>query len=232
MAGYLNQNGNSIGSLLRFIQEQKSQSPMVPPATDTGSPIRAMTQEPLKGPEAQDTSRVVSIKPEAVISPSGQTQSAVAPGIESMGSIAPAGPVAPSMTPTIMGEKRSAVASPQPSIQSSQPSQPSQPSMRPTSIATKITPSTNIPTRSTVGPLVLVPMEPTKPQKVNVSQQGSATVYKQTGSTVPYPTTGPTPAPTSNRFLPPVNVNKPAAPSLGTILSGGIGQAWKKLFGR
>lgn len=67
MASYLNQNGNSIGSLLRFIQEQKSQSPMVPPSTETGSPIRAMTQEPLKGPEDTGTSKVVSLRPEATI---------------------------------------------------------------------------------------------------------------------------------------------------------------------
>jgi hypothetical protein len=59
--------GSSIGSLLRFIQEQKSQSPMVPPATETGSPIRAMTQEPLKAPEDIGTQKVVSLKPEGVI---------------------------------------------------------------------------------------------------------------------------------------------------------------------
>ena len=67
MASYLNQNGNSIGSLLRFIQEQKSQSPMVPPGTETGSPIRGIVQEPLKAPEDVGTSKVVSLKPEAVI---------------------------------------------------------------------------------------------------------------------------------------------------------------------
>jgi hypothetical protein len=73
MAGYLNQNGNSIGSLLRFIQEQKSQSPIIPPSTEASSPIRGVTQEPLKAPEDIGTSKVVSLRPEGTIG-TGQGQ--------------------------------------------------------------------------------------------------------------------------------------------------------------
>lgn len=72
MAGYLNQNGNSIGSLLRFIQEQKSQSPINPQSSEVGSPIRDVVQEPLSGSEGQGTSKVVSIRPEGTLTPSGQ----------------------------------------------------------------------------------------------------------------------------------------------------------------
>lgn len=72
MAGYLNSAGNSIGSLLRFIQEQKSTSPIVPPRSEPGSPIRNVVQEPLKGSEGQGTSKVVSIRPEGTLTPSGQ----------------------------------------------------------------------------------------------------------------------------------------------------------------
>lgn len=68
--GYLNQSGNSIGSLLRFIQEQKSQSPIVPPSTESGSPIRGVVQEPLNAPESVGTSRQISIRPEGAISSS------------------------------------------------------------------------------------------------------------------------------------------------------------------
>lgn len=58
--------GSSIGSLLRFIQEQKTNTPPQPAGTEVGSPIRGMVQEPLKAPEAQDTSRVVSLRPEGI----------------------------------------------------------------------------------------------------------------------------------------------------------------------
>lgn len=72
MPGYLNQAGNSIGSLLRFIQEQKSQSPIVPPKSESGSPIRNVVQQPLSGEEGKGTSKVVSIRPEGTLTPSGQ----------------------------------------------------------------------------------------------------------------------------------------------------------------
>jgi hypothetical protein len=93
--------GSSIGSLLRFIQEQKSQGPIVPPGTETGSPVRAMVQEPLKAPESVDTAHVVSIKPEGVPSVSGgETQSAVTPA----SAPTPVSPVsATPMTPPSMG---------------------------------------------------------------------------------------------------------------------------------
>jgi len=73
MASYLNQNGNSIGSLLRFIQEQKSQSPIIPPSSEASSPIRGVVQEPLKSPEDTGTSKVVSLRPEGNVATQGES---------------------------------------------------------------------------------------------------------------------------------------------------------------
>lgn len=72
MPSYLNSNGNSIGSLLRFIQEQKSQSPIVPQGAEVGSPLRDVVQEPLKGSEGQGTSKVVSLRPEGTLTEGGE----------------------------------------------------------------------------------------------------------------------------------------------------------------
>lgn len=72
MAGYLNQNGNSIGSLLRFIQEQKSQSPIIPQGAEVGSPLRNVVQEPLQGSEGIGTSKVVSLRPEGTLTEGGE----------------------------------------------------------------------------------------------------------------------------------------------------------------
>ena len=45
---------------------------MVPPNTETGSPIRDVVQQPLSGSEGQGTSKVVSIRPEGTLTPGGQ----------------------------------------------------------------------------------------------------------------------------------------------------------------
>ena len=89
MAGYLNQNGSSIGSLLRFIQEQKSQTPIVPASTSVDSPIRGVIQEPLKGPEDTGSAKVVSMRPEGAVAPKEES---ILPSVQTPGpSVAQAG---------------------------------------------------------------------------------------------------------------------------------------------
>lgn len=77
---YGNMNGSSIGSLLRFIQEQKSQSPIIPPSTEVGSPVRGVVQEPLKGPESIGTEKVMGLKPEGIAGTTGESGQPITPG--------------------------------------------------------------------------------------------------------------------------------------------------------
>lgn len=92
MASYLNQNGNSIGSLLRFIQEQKSTSPVQPQSSEVGSPIRDVVQQPLSGSEGQGTSKVVSLRPEGTLTPTGQPIEQGTPQSSRIGPISIGGP--------------------------------------------------------------------------------------------------------------------------------------------
>jgi hypothetical protein len=66
---YQNITGAGIGTLLRMIAEEKSQSPMVSPRADTGSPQRELTQTPVYGPESPGSERVTSLQPEDVTAP-------------------------------------------------------------------------------------------------------------------------------------------------------------------
>jgi len=100
MASYLNQNGNSIGSLLRFIQEQKSQSPINPQSSEVGSPIRDVVQEPLSGSEGKGTSKVVSLRPEGTLTPSGQEAKDATPQSSRIGPISIGGQGDVTQTPT------------------------------------------------------------------------------------------------------------------------------------
>lgn len=261
MPGYLNQNGNSIGSLLRFIQEQKSQGPIVPPSTEVGSPIRDVVQEPLKAPESIGTSRQVSIKPEDVLG--GESQQALPipeVGAESLGPIAPVasaatpGQITPAaastssdapMTPTVRGETRSAVYSPS-------PAQPSSGQVKGVSIGApvikaatpQITPQRNITGGTPIlgGSGGVVPTPTPAPTNRGSISSGQATVYPQTGSTSAVPTLGPTPTQSFNKlaqkptqtFTPPSPYTGGGLPSIGTILNaagGGALQGFKKLFG-
>jgi hypothetical protein len=97
--------GSSIGSLLRMIAEQKSESPIVPPGAEVGSPIRGVVQEPLEAPESPGSQRTANLRPEGVIAPMEQAEptmpmrSAVGPlsiggaPIEQTGNFGPAGPL-------------------------------------------------------------------------------------------------------------------------------------------
>lgn len=90
MAGYQQPTGSNIGNLLRAIQEEKNQSPLLNPTSDVNSPIRNLTQQPLQQVEAPDSSRVAVVRPELntaaeplsgrVTAPSGPTQTMAAPG--------------------------------------------------------------------------------------------------------------------------------------------------------
>lgn len=100
MAGYLNQNGNSIGSLLRFIQEQKSASPINPQSSEVGSPLRSVIQEPLSGSEGKGTSKVVSVRPEGTLTPSGQPIEQGTPQSSRIGPISIGGQGDVTQTPT------------------------------------------------------------------------------------------------------------------------------------
>lgn len=102
MASYLNQNGNSIGSLLRFIQEQKSQSPVTSQSAEVGSPIRDVVQEPLKGSEGMGTSKVVSLRPEGTLTPSGQPIEQGTPQSSRIGPISIGGQGDMTANPTIV----------------------------------------------------------------------------------------------------------------------------------
>ena len=224
MASYLNQNGNSIGSLLRFIQEQKSQSPIIPPSSEASSPIRGVIQGPLKSPEDTGTSKVVSIRPEGNVAALGEGQPIVGQ-TESMG---PASSIAQDIGRNIASPNQMTPNGPivnQSVVSPSLKQSVSAPSIQP-SLGTRI--SSNMPTTSKVGGIIL---EPKTTQVVSGKTTQTGPVYKQTGSPVPYPTTGPTPTPP--RYTPPVQQQQPKAqaPSLATIIGGGAWQGLKKLFG-
>jgi hypothetical protein len=83
MAVYPGQAGSDIGTLLKMIQQDKSNSPTaVLPSSEQGSPIRNLVQEPLASPEAPTSSHVVSTPAE------GSTAGVVAP-------VMPTSPIAP-----------------------------------------------------------------------------------------------------------------------------------------
>lgn len=79
-APYISNASGTIGTLLRQIQEEKSESPVLKlPQTTPGSPIREVTQQPIFQPEAPDTNRAVSIRPETAPSEMGMAENQVVP---------------------------------------------------------------------------------------------------------------------------------------------------------
>jgi hypothetical protein len=64
-------SSSGIGNLLRLIQEEKAQQMAnIPPSAQQAAPVREAVTGPVVGAEDPGTSRVVGIKPEAVIGPS------------------------------------------------------------------------------------------------------------------------------------------------------------------
>lgn len=55
----------AIGSLLRQIQEQKSQSPIIPPGSEVSTAPREIVEQPNQTIESPGTERVISVRPEA-----------------------------------------------------------------------------------------------------------------------------------------------------------------------
>jgi hypothetical protein len=67
----------NIGNLLRLIQEEKTSSiANLPPATEAGSPMRGLIQQPLMNPNDPGSARQVSLRPEGVtqMGPAGTPQ--------------------------------------------------------------------------------------------------------------------------------------------------------------
>lgn len=102
---YQSATGSNIGTLLRLIQEDQNKSlAATPPASEPGSPIRGVIQGPLQAPEAPNSNRVVSLKPEGALQQGPQQPGVapVAPGGSGQpeGVVAPRIPVAPVAAPS------------------------------------------------------------------------------------------------------------------------------------
>lgn len=224
--------GSGIGTLLRLIKEQRSQSPIIPPASEVASPIRDVIQGPVKTPESPGTNRVVSVRPET--SAAGMTEP-----IGPVTPVAPSAPISPVVTrpvfapvspqmsaiKTVEGPMSMKVSgAPNPTMSLATSIKPNMPSLAPTAI----------PQRSRSGVSVLEPgpnPTPTPAPAQPSSAAAYAKTYKQTGSTVPYPTSGPTPAPSYNPLR-----NEQSGPSLLSKIATTISQSpfsWlKKKTGR
>ena len=164
-SAYQGSLGGGVGTLLRLIKEDQSQNVVTkPPATESGSPIRELQQEPVLQPESPETSRQVSLRPEGgVVGPvapasqpeglaGGEGVTPIVPGLaQPGGGIGPEGPqvVAPRPfePPTPSGgggNNGGGGGQPQPQPQQSRPASPS--------IATSIRPSaTGVPAYSDIS---------------------------------------------------------------------------------
>ena len=223
MAIYQPNGGSGIGTLLRMIKEQRSQGPIVPPSAQVSSPIREVVQGPLETPESPETSRVISVRPET--SPTSTSVAPVGPIAPSVRSSAstPVAPVNPVVAPVNTAVPKQVEGPMQAKVAGAVAPR----EVSPMSIGTKITPPpnalvgeapTSIVGRSRSGVAVLEPAPnptPTPAPSRGSSVAGQTKVYAQTGSTVPYPTQGPTPPPSYNPLR-----NENTGPSIGTkILS-------------
>jgi hypothetical protein len=121
---YPTNQGSNIGTLLRMIREDQNQNiAATPPATQPGSAIREVVQQPLSSPNDPNSARVVSVRPEGVTQQGPDTQ-VTQP-------VAPASPAAapPVVAPTAPKPAAPSVSSPsasRPSSPSAQPSRPAQ----------------------------------------------------------------------------------------------------------
>lgn len=135
--------GNSIGTLLRLIQEEKAQSQaIVNPGDDPSSPIRQTVTEPIRSPESPGSERVVSIRPESAIQsgPEGSVMGPVAPQA--------IGPIVSAPRPAVIGPRAAPTPVPTPTQPMSQTpaGSTSQPSQNNPSSS-----QTSSPTRSVAG---------------------------------------------------------------------------------
>ena len=244
MAVYPGLIGGNIGNLLRMIREEKANTPIVPPAAEAGAPIREATGEPVINPESPGTSRQVSIRPEMTLPVSPES-----PGVMNFSGVprrARVGSLA------IGGGQVAGVSAPGQPVQAgvSAPAQMGQPSV---GIATRIVSPTpaqrvaNITAENLAwgkpGGQYLKDAEKAKelskkaqavsvtptlsPQQYAQAVSGAKQQLAKTYAAQPTPTQKPpqptpTPAPKKTTSAP------ITLPSLGTIISGGLGQAIKK----
>lgn len=108
---YPTAGGNNIGNLLRMIQEENQQNPIITqnPQTQVGNPVRQSVLEPVKQSEAPDSSRVAVVRPESAPVVGGEQPQVTPPAPGVVAPIAPA-PAAP--TPPSVGPMRSSTAMP------------------------------------------------------------------------------------------------------------------------
>lgn len=174
--------GNSIGTLLRLIQEEKaSNQAIVNPGDDPSSPIRQTVTEPIRSPESPGSERVVSIRPESAIQqgPSGVVgPQAIGPMVQAPGAVVAPRVPTPVPTPTMPQS--------QPSGSTSQPSRNSSPSSPIQSVAGAST------SRPSLGTSIK-----SQPQKTySYSPYVNAPAKTPTRSTLgPRTVEGPTPSP-------------------------------------
>ena len=144
------QGGSTIGNLLRAIQEEKAKSPLTnAPATEPGSPIRGLIQQPILQAESPDSNRNAVIRPEL------STSQEIPGGSRPFDSIPPAQPEANVIAPAPSSPVIDAVPTnraPLPEVRSSgQPSRPSNSAPSLPSLATKLSPiSLSLPKVGTV----------------------------------------------------------------------------------
>lgn len=223
--------GGGIGALLRMIQEEKSQSPLMPPSADVGSPIRGVVQGPIKSPESPGSSRMVSIRPEAAISPENPVQPDTGAPVAPAG-LPPVSPVASRPIPTPVptpAPPRSSPASPQFQAPSPAPARVTAPSL-----ATKITPATGVTIR---GPEPRrMPYGFSGPEGVPQPSRAGAMVIAPPN---PIPTATPAPGqprqfyPTPTPTPTPKQAPQPSQSNLFNQLATIIKKSpWQYLFGR
>lgn len=81
MNAYQDISGN-IGTLLRLIKEDQSKNPAaISAASDPSSPVRQSVATPLTPVESPNSSLVVGLRPEGVVSPGTPATSTVTPGV-------------------------------------------------------------------------------------------------------------------------------------------------------
>lgn len=189
---YQNQ-GNSIGTLLRLIQEEKaSNQANVMPGADPSSPIRQTVTEPIRTPESPGSERVVSIRPESAIQqgPSGVVApQAIGPIVQAPGSVVAPRVPTPVPTPT-------QPMSQTPSGSTSQPSGGGSPSSSPSSSPTQAVAGAST-SRPNIGTAITSqPQNYRAPGFTNILDYNKQNFRTPTRSTAgPRTVEGPTPSP-------------------------------------
>lgn len=166
---YPNGSGSNIGTLLRLIQEdQNKNAASLVPSADPNSPLRGAIQQPLQAPESPGSSRVVSVRPEAVTQQGPQASPTV---VAPQAPVAPSAPIAP------------APQAPRPA--GSSVSAPSTPNISLPTLGTRITPTAvAAPTQVIKGVSTSRPVSNARPQNPSSTPQRSSIGAPVIGGTV------------------------------------------------